>query len=90
MRVVDRGPGIPAAQRERIFEPFFRSDADGTGHRGSGLGLAIVRGFVEGNGGRVWVESPPGHGTSFVLEFPLGRRVSSTASTATKPGAIHA
>jgi len=90
MRVVDRGPGIPAAQRERIFEPFFRSDADGTGHRGSGLGLAIVRGFVEGNGGRVWVESPPGHGTSFVLEFPLSRRVSPTASAETKPGAIRA
>ena len=71
MRVVDRGPGIPPAQRERVFEPFYRSGTDRTGHRGSGLGLAIARGFVEANGGKVWVESLPGQGTSFVLEFPL-------------------
>jgi two-component system sensor histidine kinase KdpD len=71
MRIVDRGPGIPPAQRERVFEPFYRSGTDRTGHRGSGLGLAIARGFVEANGGKVWVESLPGQGTSFVLEFPL-------------------
>ncbi len=69
VRVVDRGPGIPPAQRERIFEPFFR--APGGAHRGSGLGLAIVRGFVEANGGKVWVESLPGQATSFVVELPL-------------------
>jgi two-component system sensor histidine kinase KdpD len=71
VRVVDRGPGIPQAQRERVFEPFYRSGTDTTGHRGSGLGLAILRGFVEANGGRVWVESLPDQGTTFVLEFPL-------------------
>ena len=70
VRVVDRGPGIPAAERERVFEPFVRSEGESAGHRGSGLGLAIVRGFVESNGGRVWAESSPGQGTSFVLEFP--------------------
>ena len=42
-----------------------------TGHRGSGLGLAIVRGFVEANGGKVWVESLPSQATSFVVELPL-------------------
>jgi two-component system, OmpR family, sensor histidine kinase KdpD len=71
IRVVDRGPGIPPAQQERVFEPFYRSGTEATGHRGSGLGLAIARGFVEVNHGRVWVESLPGQGTSFVLEFPL-------------------
>lgn len=90
VRVVDRGPGIPAAERQRVFEPFFRSDTDGTGHRGSGLGLAIVRGFVEGNGGRVWVESSPEHGTSFVLEFPLSRRPPSAPATGRVSSAIHA
>jgi two-component system sensor histidine kinase KdpD len=40
-------------------------------HHGSGLGLAIARGFVEVNGGRIDVESQPGQGTSFVVEFPL-------------------
>ena len=90
MRVVDRGPGIPAAQRERIFEPFFRSEQEGTVHRGSGLGLAIVRGFVEGNGGRVWVESSPDHGTSFVLEFSLRRPASSLDASETNPTAARA
>ena len=71
VRVVDRGPGIPPAQQERVFEPFYRAGTDRTGHRGSGLGLAIVRGFIEANGGRVWVESLPHQGTTFALELPL-------------------
>jgi two-component system sensor histidine kinase KdpD len=71
LRFVDRGPGVPEAQRERIFEPFYRSGTVTTGHRGSGLGLAIVRGFVEANGGKVWVESLPTQATSFVVELPL-------------------
>jgi two-component system sensor histidine kinase KdpD len=74
VRVVDRGPGIPKAQQERIFEPFYRSGTEATGHRGSGLGLAITRGFVEANGGRVWVESLPDQATSFVVELPLTPR----------------
>ena len=51
VRVVDRGPGIPPAQLERVFEPFYRAGTPGGGHRGSGLGLAIARGFTEANGG---------------------------------------
>jgi two-component system sensor histidine kinase KdpD len=69
IRVVDQGPGIPPAEQERIFTPFYR--APGAAGRGSGLGLAIVRGFVEANGGRIRVESLPGQGTSFVVELPL-------------------
>jgi two-component system sensor histidine kinase KdpD len=68
VRVVDRGPGIAPADRERIFEPFVRGDGQAGG---SGLGLAIVRGFVEANGGHVHVESLPGQGASFVVELPL-------------------
>jgi two-component system sensor histidine kinase KdpD len=71
VRIVDRGPGIPPADLERVFEPFHRGDRDGAGHRGSGLGLAIARGFLEVNGARVWAESLPGQGTSFVVELPL-------------------
>jgi two-component system sensor histidine kinase KdpD len=71
VRIVDRGPGIPATQLERVFEPFYRSGNDRTGHRGSGLGLAIARGFLEVNGARVWAESLPNQGTSFVVELPL-------------------
>ena len=73
VRVVDRGPGIPHDQIERIFEPFDRGAGGGSAHDhgGSGLGLAISRGFVEANGGRIWAESLPGQGTSFVIELPL-------------------
>jgi two-component system, OmpR family, sensor histidine kinase KdpD len=69
VRVVDRGPGIPLAEQERIFEPFYR--APGARDIGSGLGLAIVKGFIESNGGRVHVESLPEQGTSFVVSLPL-------------------
>jgi two-component system, OmpR family, sensor histidine kinase KdpD len=71
VRIVDRGPGVPRAERTRIFEPFYRAPGATNGHRGSGLGLSIVRGFVEANGGRVWVESLPGQGSTFVVELPL-------------------
>jgi K+-sensing histidine kinase KdpD len=69
VRVVDRGPGIAESERERIFEPFYRGADDD--HTGSGLGLAVVRGFVEANGGRVWAESLPGQGATFVVELPM-------------------
>jgi two-component system sensor histidine kinase KdpD len=71
VRVTDRGPGVPEAEHERIFQPFYRAEADRPRSAGSGLGLAIVRGFVEGNGGDVHVESYPGQGASFVVRLPL-------------------
>jgi two-component system sensor histidine kinase KdpD len=77
VRIVDRGPGVPPAQRERIFEPFYRAGTEDSGYRGSGLGLAIARGLITANGGRIWVESLPGQGTTFAIEFavdPTGPR----------------
>lgn len=71
VRVVDRGPGIPPTQLERVFEPFYRAGTAGGGHRGSGLGLAIARGFTEANGGTLRVESLPGQGATFVFELAL-------------------
>ncbi len=71
VRVVDRGPGIPPLQLERVFEPFYRAGTARGGHRGSGLGLAIARGFVNANGGKLYVESLPGQGATFVFELPL-------------------
>jgi two-component system sensor histidine kinase KdpD len=67
VRVVDRGPGMPAVELERVFEPFHGA--------GSGLGLAIVRGFVEAHGGRVWAESLPGQGTVIAIDLPLEEHV---------------
>jgi two-component system sensor histidine kinase KdpD len=69
LRVTDHGPGIAPGELERIFEPFYRS-RDATG-RGSGLGLAIAKGFVEGNGGRLWARSLPGQGSTFTIDLPL-------------------
>jgi two-component system sensor histidine kinase KdpD len=66
--VVDQGPGISPADRERIFEPFYRASSDTAG---SGLGLAIARGFVEAGGGSIRVDSHPGQGASFVVSLPL-------------------
>jgi two-component system sensor histidine kinase KdpD len=71
VRVVDRGPGVPLGEQERIFTPFYRGEGASGTATGSGLGLAIVRGFVEANGGTVRVESLPGQGASFVVEFTL-------------------
>jgi K+-sensing histidine kinase KdpD len=71
VRIVDRGPGIPPAQLERVFEPFYSAGTSTGGHRGSGLGLAIARGFTEANAGSLHVESLPGQGATFVFEFPL-------------------
>jgi two-component system, OmpR family, sensor histidine kinase KdpD len=69
LRVTDHGPGIDAGELERIFEPFYR--APRTAGRGSGLGLAIARGFVDGNGGRIWARSLPGQGSTFTIDLPL-------------------
>jgi two-component system sensor histidine kinase KdpD len=68
LRIVDRGAGIPPDEQAAIFEPF-RQGVRG-GERGSGLGLAIARGFAQVNDGRLWVESEPGRGASFVLALP--------------------
>ena len=74
IRVRDHGPGLPAHEHERIFEPFVRR-ADAEGDRGSGLGLAIARGFVNVNGGRLWIESESGGGATFALALPARPRL---------------
>jgi len=82
VRIVDQGPGIALAEQERIFEPFYLAERDRASRHGSGLGLAIARGFVEVNGGRVWVESLPGQGASFVVELPLEPQPAATSAGA--------
>jgi two-component system, OmpR family, sensor histidine kinase KdpD len=69
--IVDQGPGIAPGEQERIFLPFYRAHGMPAPDSGSGLGLAITRGFIELNGGRITVDSVPGQGTSFVIEFPV-------------------
>ncbi|HXD55253.1 MAG TPA: DUF4118 domain-containing protein [Solirubrobacteraceae bacterium] len=90
VRIVDRGPGIPPAQLERVFEPFYRAGTPGGEHRGSGLGLAIARGFTEANGGTLHVESLPGQGATFVFEIPLEREWHTVDAAAADGGAAGA
>ncbi len=69
--VVDQGIGIPAAELERIGERFYRADrARSRGQGGSGLGLAIARALVEAHGGRLWLESEEGRGTTATFSLP--------------------
>src|SRR6266508_2486148 len=70
VRVADQGPGIPAEEREQVFEPFFRRDA-GEVRTGSGLGLAIARAVVLAHGGRIWIEGSPSGGAAVVFELPV-------------------
>jgi two-component system, OmpR family, phosphate regulon sensor histidine kinase PhoR len=70
--VRDEGLGIPRREQERIFEKFYRLDAPmSRGVGGSGLGLYICRELVRRMGGRIWVSSEPGAGSSFSFELPM-------------------
>jgi two-component system sensor histidine kinase KdpD len=80
VRVIDRGPGIPAAELPHLFEPF-RQGSHAGDHAGAGLGLAIVRGFVEANGATVTAESLPGQGAVFAIDFPLAEQQDEVLTT---------
>jgi two-component system sensor histidine kinase KdpD len=70
LRVVDRGPGIPAADRERVFHPFQRlGDTNDHGSTGVGLGLAVALGFTEAMGGELSIEDTPAGGTTMVVDL---------------------
>jgi len=76
--VDDEGPGVPAAERERIWDRFWRLERDrGSAVAGTGIGLSVVRELVALHGGRTWVEDAPASqrgdraGSRFVIELPL-------------------
>ena len=72
VRVSDRGPGVPATARERVFERFYRVDAARSRRTGgSGIGLAVVKHVAERHGGSAFVRGRPRGGATFVLRLPL-------------------
>jgi GAF domain-containing protein/anti-sigma regulatory factor (Ser/Thr protein kinase) len=72
LSVSDTGPGIPAEECERVFEKFRQVDSSNTRAKGgTGLGLAIAREIIEMHGGRIWVESRMGQGSTFRMELPV-------------------
>ncbi|MFE4962834.1 ATP-binding protein [Streptomyces sp. NPDC056660] len=73
LRIIDRGPGLPAGGRDRLFEPFQRlGDTDNT--TGLGLGLALARGLTEAMDGTLTPEDTPGGGLTMVVSLPLADR----------------
>jgi NtrC-family two-component system sensor histidine kinase KinB len=70
LRVSDTGPGIPPEVREHLFERFAQWRVNGSEPGSAGLGLAIAKEIVDAHGGRIFVDSELGHGTSFTVELP--------------------
>jgi signal transduction histidine kinase len=69
--VLDTGPGIAATNLPRVFDRFW---TQAPGKKGTGLGLFIAKGIVDAHGGRIWVESEPGHGTRFFFTLPIAEQ----------------
>ena len=67
--VADDGPGIAAPQQEHLFERYWKGKTED--RRGAGLGLYIAKGIVDAHGGRIWVESRPGAGSTFCFTIPV-------------------
>jgi two-component system phosphate regulon sensor histidine kinase PhoR len=73
LSVQDTGVGIPADDLPRIFERFYKADRARSGG-GTGLGLAIAKHIVQGHGGRIWVESVEGEGSSFYFTLSVANQ----------------
>ncbi|GAC1415965.1 MAG: hypothetical protein NVSMB57_11380 [Actinomycetota bacterium] len=72
VRVIDHGPGVPAALVEHLFHPFSQLD-ERRSRLGPGLGLAICKGFVSSMGGDIWIEQTPGGGATFAFSLRQGQ-----------------
>ena len=85
LRVIDRGPGIPAREKDRVFVPFQRlGDTDNT--TGVGLGLALSRGFIEAMGGTLTAEDTPGGGLTMAVSLPTAPQAPGPGPGEAEPG----
>ncbi|HCC48217.1 MAG TPA: hypothetical protein DEQ38_08930 [Elusimicrobia bacterium] len=71
--VEDNGPGIPPAEQKLVFDKFYRGKTSVNQVPGTGLGLAISKSVVEKHGGKIWLESRPGHGCKFCFALPVAK-----------------
>jgi two-component system phosphate regulon sensor histidine kinase PhoR len=82
LTVSDSGIGIPIADQPYIFDKFYRSKSVPEDIVGTGLGLSIVKSIVENHSGRIWVDSKPNRGTTFVVVLPIHNKTKGTQSLA--------
>jgi signal transduction histidine kinase len=69
--VTDRGPGISPEAQQKLFQPFYQEQESlRRTHSGMGLGLSIAKGMIELHGGKIWVESEIGKGSTFFFSLP--------------------
>ncbi|MCL7455034.1 MAG: sensor histidine kinase, partial [Anaerolineae bacterium] len=78
--VADTGEGIAPADLPHVFERFWRADPARASTGSAGLGLSVAQSLVEAHGGRIWVDSTPGQGTTFTFTLPI-----SPGAATTKP-----
>jgi two-component system sensor histidine kinase KdpD len=71
VRVIDHGKGVPSADREQLFYPFYQV-TERHPRLGTGLGLSISKGFLSLMDGQIWIEDTPGGGATFVFSLPVG------------------
>jgi len=90
VRVKDTGIGIAAEHLDHVFEWFYQVDGTDTRRRsGTGLGLPIARSLIELHGGKLWVQSTPGHGSEFTFYVPLADSITADASSDPSPTLSH-
>jgi signal transduction histidine kinase len=89
VRIQDSGAGIERDHLHRIYDPFFttKTKPQEGGHKGTGLGLAVSYGIIQEHAGKIHVESEPGKGTTFQLEFPIAG-IRAAVSPETRTGAV--
>jgi two-component system sensor histidine kinase KdpD len=87
LRIADRGPGVPTADRDRAFQPFQRLGDPGT-HPGAGLGLALARGLTEAMNGTLTPDDTPGGGLTMILTLPAAARPAASREKASEQAAM--
>jgi two-component system sensor histidine kinase VicK len=88
IRVADEGIGIARADQQRIFTKFYRAeDASRHSPQGTGLGLFLARGLLAAMGGRIWVDSTEGEGSTFVFELPVVKETTAEPQRETETAA---